>query len=170
MPGETFSFLIKLSGSQALAAYQFDLLVTPQPDSFGSVTGNPLPMSNFYSSENLFAQGGMGVHSGLSSIQSLMPADPGLFVKAFDSSFTALAAPGPGQDVLAQISMTASADALGDFLVSLGDDTFLAIDSQTQEVHDPNTTMTIRVVPEPGYLGILSGLAVVFLRRRRKAA
>jgi hypothetical protein len=151
LPNDTFSFLVRLEGSTAISGYQFDLLITPQPGALGSVVGNPLPMSNFYASENLFTQAGGGLHEG------------------FDATFLATAIPGPGEDVLAEISVTASADARGDFLVSIGDETQLAIDGSHEEPYVPSQ-MTIHILPEPGCLGILSGLALVFLRRVRKTA
>jgi len=166
-PGDTFSFLIRISGATALAGYTVDLRVTPQPGAVGTLTGQHL-MSNFYSSQNLIAQGGMGLHPTFSTIQSLQPANPGLLITAVDSTFLPHAVPGPGKDVLAQVFFTASGNAFGDFVVSLGDDTILAIDGVQEEDYPP-AQITIRI-PEPGYLGILSGMAALCLRRRRKTA
>jgi len=164
-PGDSFSFLVRIEGSVALAGYDVELEVTPLPGSTGTIMGNAT-LSNFYAGQNLLAQGGGGLHSTYSTITSLMPENPGLFIKAVDATFTAIAIPAPEQDVLAEVHFTASGDAFGEFQVALGDETLLAIDGTDQEDFPP-AMITIRI-PEPGYLGVLSGLALLLWGRQRK--
>ncbi|MCB9850383.1 MAG: hypothetical protein H6817_06725 [Phycisphaerales bacterium] len=162
--GNTFSFLVRIAGTTAIAGYDLDLRINPVAGSTGSLMGN-VALTNLYLSENLIEQGGNGV--GGSLIQSLMPANPGLLVEAFDLNFAAVAVPGPGQDVLAEVFLTASGNASGDFEIELGPNTLLAIDANSSEDYEP-ALVTVNI-PEPGYLGILSGLAALLMRRRRQA-
>ena len=169
MPGDTFSFLVRISGTTALAGYTVDLRVTPQAGSTGEIVGDA-SLSNFHAVDNLIAQGGNGLHATFSTIESLLPANPGLLINGLDAAFMATAIPGPGQDVLAEVVMTASNDAFGDFEVSLGDDTALLVDGNESHNEPYPPAMITISIPEPGYLGMLAGLSLGALRRRRKRA
>lgn len=169
LPGDTFSFLVRISGSTPLVAYTVDLRVTPHPGAAGSIVGNAM-LSNFYPSANLFTIGGNGIDAGYSGIDSQLPSNPGLMINALDSSIVATAVPGAGQDVLAEVVMTASLDALGDFDVWLGPGTTLVVDgNEANNEPYPPALITIHV-PEPGYLGVLAGIAITAVRRGRKRA
>jgi hypothetical protein len=164
-PGTTFSFFIRLNGSTALMAYDLDVRIDPEPGALGSVMAD-VAQTNLYPAQNLIEQGGNGLHPAFSTVESLLPDNPGVSVAGLDNSFQALAVPGPGQDVLAQIFMTASADAFGEFKISLADSSELIINGTELEDFDP-ALITVQV-PEPSTIALLAGFAMAGWGRRRR--
>jgi len=169
LPGEQGWFLIKIQGDQGLTGYDLDVEINPVGGATGTLSANAA-LTNYYPSQNLISQGGgTGFHPSLSSITSLQPENSGVLIKAVNQALTPTLPPIPDvNDVLAQVYLDASLDAYGQFEISLGDQTDLFIDG-TQDEEFTSAIVTI-TVPEPGYLGILSGLAVLALRRTRQAA
>ena len=166
--GESFSFLIRISASVppvALIGYSLNLEVTPGLDAGGSFVGDP-DATNFYPDENLLMPPNGGGLSTLSTIGSLL-GNPGLGITGIDTTLTATAVPTNGFDVLAQAFFDVSADAVGSFKLDLSYGSGLA-DNYLEEVEWESDPVWIEV-PEPGYLGIMGGTALLMIRRRRRS-
>ncbi len=166
-PDTTFKFLVRISGTDPIAAYTLDLRVIPQAGATGTVTGNAAE-SNYYEAENLIANGSAG--GGISTtFSSIGQSGNGLLINVVDSAFTATAVPGAGQDVLAEVAFDASADAFGDFRFELGGLTVLATDGG--QSHPFESVLLTLNIPEPASLGLLgtAGLLLIHHRRRKMA-
>jgi hypothetical protein len=176
--GTPFSFLVRLAdtSSTKFVGYSLDVDVDPLSSATGEMLGlagdnaglDP-NQSNFHLIDNVFEADSAG---SLSSIFSVINdgLDGGVFVRGFESSFTAAGPPAAGHDVLAQVVFTTSPDASGVFEIKLGSGTELVNDLlESSPFSWSPAQIEVLPLPEPTMAVLASIAALAVLRRRRRA-
>ncbi len=117
-PGGTVSVLVLIrSNTTPLLGYSLDVDVVPGPMAVGTLTADVVA-TNFFDSQNLITAGDATRDPLFSVI--LDGGDGGVFINTItDDNSTVLAVDGVN-DVLAEVVLTASFDADGDFTIQMG--------------------------------------------------
>lgn len=145
-PGGSGSFRMLLSDSQTpVSGYTLDIEFIARSGVSGSVTAD-VGSSNFFDSQNLFTAGGESRDPSFSSIT----ASPGggIVITTISGSGNGVTALIDVNDVLAEVFVTASPDALGIFDVVLSGGTALSDESGDPILY--GTSLGWINVPAPG--------------------
>jgi len=170
--GASDSALIKLADNTTpLLGYSLIVDITATAGATGSVTVD-LGLTNFFDSFNLITAAGASRDPDFSVIAGTGDGEAFISTNTSDLS-TVMATPGVN-DVLAQVFFRASADASGEFLITLGAGSALS-DAARFAVPFSFEPMTIIVgdgtpiipLPAPAALA-LAGLSPLAVRRRRR--
>jgi len=164
-PGTTSSFLLLLSDDRTpLFGYSMDIAFAGRDEFSGSVSGN-VGLTNFYDGENVITAGGVARHPLFSEI--LASRDGGVFISTNTIDLSTILARAGTNDVLAQVFFDVSADAQGDFEMTLGPAS--ALSGAGVNIPFSFETAVIHVVPEPGSLVLMALVALPFFRNRLKS-
>lgn len=167
-PGEKVSVFFTLEDSETpLLGYSLDITTQADAGAMGAISANTM-LTNFFPSRNLIVAGGGSLDPIFSVVNT--SAMSGVFVNAFSEGLTTFAATPNVNDVLAQVVFEVPLNALGDFHFVLGPASALS-DGNASAVAYTFSGGTIRVIPEPLSLGLLSAVAgTALLHRSRRLA